>query len=107
MLINSCIAAPACTSDNRADDDAVVVFIPHNFHLVLFPTQQRLIDEQLMVVGELESAGTDLLELLLVVRHAAAGAAHKNLRLALVRLFDDLSCCALRFFQLIRSVGLC
>ena len=61
---------------NRADDDAVVVFITHNFHLVLFPPQQRLIDEQLVVIGKLKTTGTDFFELLLVVRHAAAGAAH-------------------------------
>ncbi|MFW3616658.1 hypothetical protein [Billgrantia antri] len=61
---------------DRADDDAVVVLVANDLHLVLLPAQQRLVDQQLVVVGELEAAGADLLELLLVVGHATAGAAH-------------------------------
>ena len=30
---------------NRADDDAIVIFVSDNLHLVFFPTNQRLINE--------------------------------------------------------------
>ena len=33
---------------DRANDDAVVVFVTHHLHLVLFPAQQRFIDQQLV-----------------------------------------------------------
>ncbi len=61
---------------DRADDDAIVVLVTNDLHLVLLPPQQGFVDQQLVVVGELEPATADLLELLLVVGHAAAGAAH-------------------------------
>ena len=32
---------------DRADNDAVVVFVPDNLHLIFFPTDQRLINQQL------------------------------------------------------------
>ncbi len=33
---------------DRADDDAVVVLVANDFHLVLFPAQERLFDQQLI-----------------------------------------------------------
>ncbi|MCW7293780.1 hypothetical protein [Escherichia coli] len=45
---------------DRADDDAVVVFITHHFHLVLFPADQRLINQQLFGWGEIQTAGANL-----------------------------------------------
>ncbi|MNJ23175.1 hypothetical protein D3C77_175540 [compost metagenome] len=59
-----------------ADDDAVVVAIPHHFHLVLFPADQGLIDEQLLGRGEIQAALADLDELFGVVGDAATRAAH-------------------------------
>ncbi|MNU91376.1 hypothetical protein D3C71_812600 [compost metagenome] len=59
-----------------ADDDAVVVAIPHHFHLVLFPADQGLIDEQLLGRGEIQAALADLDELFGVVGDAATGATH-------------------------------
>src|SRR5690606_16112014 len=61
---------------DRADDDAVVVFITHHFHLVLFPANQRLIDQQLFGWGEIQTALANLFELFTVVGDAATGAAH-------------------------------
>ncbi len=61
-------------------DDAVVVLIADNLHLVLFPAQQRFVDQQLVGGRQVEAAGTDFLELFLVVRHPAAGAAHRERR---------------------------
>ena len=59
-----------------ADDDAVVVAIPHHFHLVLFPADERLVDEQLLGRGEIQTALADLHELFGVVGDAAARATH-------------------------------
>ena len=59
-----------------ADDDAVVVFITHHFHLVLFPANQRFINQQLFGWGEIQTAFANLFELFAVVGDTAAGAAH-------------------------------
>ena len=59
-----------------ADDDAVVVAVTHHFHLVLFPAQYRLLDQQLVGGRGFEAALADGQELFLVVRNTAAGAAH-------------------------------
>jgi len=61
-----------------ADDDAVVVFITHHFHLVLFPADQRFINQQLVGRGEIQTAFADLFELFAVVGDTAAGAAHRK-----------------------------
>ena len=61
-------------------DDAVVVLIADNLHLVFFPAQQRLVDQQFVGGRQVEAAGTDFLELFLVVGHPAAGAAHRERR---------------------------
>ncbi len=59
-----------------ADDDAVVVFIPDNFHLVLFPADQGFVDQQFVGRRQVQTTGTDFLELVAVVGNTAAGAAH-------------------------------
>ncbi len=59
-----------------ADDDAVVVAIPHHFHLVLFPADQRLVDEQLFGRRQVQTTLADLDELFGVVGDAATRAAH-------------------------------
>ena len=61
---------------DRADDDAVVVLVAHHLHLILFPANQRLIDQQLVGGREIEAAFADLFKLFTVVGDAAAGAAH-------------------------------
>ena len=59
-----------------ADDDAVVVFITHHFHLVLFPANQRFINQQLFGWGKIQTAFANFFELFAVVGNTAAGAAH-------------------------------
>src|SRR5690554_498870 len=59
-----------------AHDYAVICLVAHNFHLILFPANQRLIDEQLVGGREIKPAGTDLLKLVLVVCNTTAGATH-------------------------------
>ncbi len=61
---------------DRADDDAVVLAVAHHLHLELFPAEQGLLDQHLGGRRQVEAAVDDLLELLDVVGHAAAGAAH-------------------------------
>ena len=59
-----------------ADDDAVVVLVTNDLHLVFLPAQQRFVDQQLAGRRQLEAAMADLFEFFTVVRHAAAGTAH-------------------------------
>ena len=87
-----------------ADDDAVVVFITHHFHLVLFPANQRFINQQLFGWGEIQAALTNLFKLFAVVGNAAAGAAHGE------RWTDDariahFSRNGQRFFHIVRDTG--
>ena len=63
-----------------ADDDAVVVFITHHFHLVLFPANQRFINQQLVGWGKVQTAFADFFELFAVVGDTATGAAHGEAR---------------------------
>lgn len=63
-----------------ADDDAVVRSVADDFHFVLLPTEERLLDEELVRGRELEAAFTDLDEALHVVGDAAAGAAERERR---------------------------
>ena len=60
---------------NRAHDDAVVRFVAHHFHLKLFPTQQRLFDQQLIGGRGLQAALANGFKLFGVVGNATAGAA--------------------------------
>ena len=61
---------------NGAYDDAVVVLIPNNFHLELFPADQGLIDQQFIGGRQVKTPGTDLLELIPIVGNTATGPAH-------------------------------
>ncbi len=61
---------------NGADDDAVVVLVPNDLHLVLLPADQGFVDQQLVGGREVQPALADLLKLILVVGNATAGAAH-------------------------------
>src|SRR5471030_2594964 len=63
---------------DRADDDAVVRLVAHHFHLVIFPADQGLFDQQFGGRRCLQAALADGLELFFVVGDAAAGAAHRE-----------------------------
>ena len=59
-----------------ADDDAVVLLIADNLHLVLFPADQRFVDQQLFGRRQVQTTGADFFELFTVVSDTATGAAH-------------------------------
>ena len=63
-----------------ADDDAVVRFVAHHFHLVLFPTQERLFNQQLVGGRSFQAALANGLKLFRVVGDAAARAAQREAR---------------------------
>ena len=73
---------------DRADDDAVVVLIAHHFHLILFPADQRFINQQLVGRREIQAAGTNLFKLFAVIGDAAAGATHGERRTDDARIAD-------------------
>ena len=58
------------------DDDAVVVFIADNFHLILFPANQRLINQQLIGGGQLHTTCAYFNKLFLVIGNTTTSAAH-------------------------------
>ena len=60
---------------NGTHDDAVVRFVAHHLHLKLFPTQQRLFDQQLIGRRGLQAALANGFKLFSVVGNAPAGAA--------------------------------
>ena len=60
---------------DRADDDAVVVLVADDLHLVLLPAEHRFLDQHLGGRRGVEPALDDLQELLAVIGDAAAGAA--------------------------------
>ncbi|RMU21617.1 hypothetical protein ALP35_05604 [Pseudomonas savastanoi pv. glycinea] len=89
---------------NRADDDAVVLFVADNFHFVLFPADQRFVDQQLFGRRQVQTASADFFELFTVVRDTAARAAHgerwtNNAREA--ELFEN----RVGFFHAVRDTG--
>ena len=59
-----------------ANDDAVVLFVADHFHLVLFPAQQRLVDQQLIGGRQIQTALADFFKLFAVVCHTTARAPH-------------------------------
>ena len=61
---------------DRADDDAVVLFVADHLHLVLFPAEHAFLDQHLVGRRRVDAALDDLDELRLGVGDAAAGAAH-------------------------------
>jgi hypothetical protein len=60
---------------DRADDDAVVLAVADDLHLVFFPAEDGFLNQHLGGGGGFEAALDDLLELFLVVGDTAAGAA--------------------------------
>ncbi len=63
---------------DRADDDAVVVFVAHDFELVLLPAEHRFLDQHLTHRRGAQAAADDFLEFFRVVGDAAAGAAQRE-----------------------------
>ncbi len=63
---------------DRADDDHVVVSVPHQLELELAPAEHRLLDEDLVDRARGEALGDDLAKLRLGCRGAAALAAHRE-----------------------------
>ena len=65
---------------NRADNDTVVVFIAHHFHLVFFPAENGLLNQQFMRGRRIETAFTNRQKLVFIVGNAAARTAHRERR---------------------------
>ena len=63
---------------DRANDDAVIFFVAHHLHLVLFPAKYGLFDQHFVGRRGVDAAFDDVDELGLVVGDAAAGAAHRE-----------------------------
>ena len=57
---------------NRADDDDVVPQVTHHLEFVLFPTEHRLFDQDLMNRRKIQTACKDFKQLFAVVGNAAA-----------------------------------
>ena len=65
---------------DRADDDAVVVLVANDLHLVLFPAEHAFFDQHFVGGGGVDAALDDVEEFFLVVGDAAAGAAEGEAR---------------------------
>ena len=65
---------------NRADDDAVVVLVAHHFHLVLFPAEDGLLNQQLMRRRRIKTAFANCQKFVFIVGNAAARTAHGKRR---------------------------
>ncbi|MND67910.1 hypothetical protein D3C80_593440 [compost metagenome] len=89
---------------DRTNDDAVIVLIAHHLHLVLFPADQRFVDQQLFGWRQIQSALADLFELFAVVGDAATGATHGKGRTDNAR-EADVSGHRQRFFHIVRNTG--
>ena len=63
---------------DRADDDAVVVAVTNNFHLVFFPADDRFLDQYFLGRAGVEAALDDGNKLFAVVGDAATGAAERE-----------------------------
>jgi len=63
-----------------ADDDGVVIFIPHHFHLKLFPTQQGFLDQNLTDGAGRESRIYQVTEFLVIIGGSSTGTSHGERR---------------------------
>ena len=59
-----------------ADNNAVIVAVPDHFHLILFPANQRLINQQLIGWRQIQTATADLFKFFPVVGDTTTGATH-------------------------------
>ncbi len=58
---------------NRTNNDAVIAFVPDNFHLKLFPTDYRFFYENLVCRRRIQTSFDDLYKFLFVVGNSATG----------------------------------
>ena len=65
---------------DRADDDAIVLFVAHHLHLELFPAEHALLDQNLVGGRSVDAALHDLDQFASRVGDAPAGAAHGEAR---------------------------
>ena len=63
---------------DRANDDAVVRLVANHFHFVLFPTDQRFFNQQLVGRRQVDTTLADFFEFFWVVGNAAASAAQRE-----------------------------
>ena len=65
---------------DRADDDAVVLLVADNLHLVFLPADQRFVDQQFLGRRQVQATGADFFEFFTVVGDTTTGAAHGERR---------------------------
>ena len=65
---------------DRADDDAIVLFVAHHLHLEFLPAEDALLDQHLVGRRSVHAALDDLDEFASCVGDAAAGAAEREAR---------------------------
>ena len=63
---------------DRTHNNAVVVFVTHNFHFEFFPANQALVNQQLTGWRQIETAGTDLNKLFLVIGNTTTRPTHRK-----------------------------
>jgi len=63
---------------DRADDDALVLVVAHDLHLVFLPAEEALFDEHLVNGRKVQAVGHNGLKFFLVIRDAAALAAQSK-----------------------------
>jgi hypothetical protein len=65
---------------DSADDNAIVVAVAHDLHLIFLPAEQRLLDQHFAGRRSVEPLAHDLEEFLAVVGHPAPGPAERERR---------------------------
>ena len=90
---------------DRTDDDRIAGLVAHDLHLELLPAEQRLFDQDFGVQAGVESARDDLLELLRIVRDAAARSAERKAGADDERPAPDGRCDRLRFGHRVSRTG--
>ena len=90
---------------DRANDDTVVGPVTHDLHLEFLPAEQRLLYEHLGDRRQVEAVPDHLLELVAVIRDAAAGAAKRVGRPDDERELSDLIGDAHRLLECVRHAA--
>lgn len=88
---------------DRTDDDAVVLAVSDHFHLELFPTDQRLFDEQFVRRRSFQTALADIDEFFLIVGNASTRAPIVNEG----RMIDGKPRAACTLKRFLHAVGYC
>ena len=87
---------------NRANDDAVIRVVAHNFHFVFFPTEEALFNEDLGGWGKIETARNDCFKFFLVVSDPTTGSTEGERRTNDKRHHPDLFRDLLRLLHRVR-----